>query len=375
MFNYGSGGIVAFKEGELVEGEDGGDGYDPEAELRKLQPQIQALLQQEARPVRGIQGIERQLTSGRDYGVDEGPVGKGYLEGLASLKAAKETERGKQREEIELRRKNAANRALLDFADASRGQTGVGGIGALGRSYMGSSEKFMGEEAGLREDAIKTDSLINEAKYKVQELRRAQLKGDVAAEQKADLDLAKIAKDLGVAKSTLIGRLATGNLGLMGRGVSADATVEAANARARNKGTGKPRPPSNEAEGVAAFEAELAETRPELSPAQRKAEATRLYRQAATAPSVERAATKDINEAWRKEQYTVPFLEAKDKEAYKRAWEADWKRKNPDAAPAAAPAPAASNTPPVSKLKEGVATKFGNGQTWTLKNGKPVQVN
>jgi hypothetical protein len=372
MFNYGSGGIVAFN------GEDGDQvveaeaGYDPQAELRKLQPQMQALLAQQAAPVRGIQGIEKQLTGNKNYGVDEGPVGKGYLEGLAALKAAKEGERGKQREEIEIRRRNAANRALLDFAAASRGQTGVGGIGALGRSYMGSTEKLMGEEAGLRDDAIKTDSLINEAKYKIQELRRAQLKGDVAAEQKADLDLAKIAKDLGVAKSTLIGRLATGNLNLMGRGVSADATVEAANARASNKGTGKPRPPSNEAEGVAAFEAELAETRPELSPAQRKAEATRLYKQSSTAPAVEARETKDINEAWRREKFTVDYMEAKDKEAYEREWRAKWKRENPQAA---APAQAAaSTTPPVNLLKEGVATKFGNGQTWTLKNGKPERV-
>jgi hypothetical protein len=236
MFNYGSGGIVAFSAGDLVEADGGGDGYDPEAELRKLQPQIQASLAQAARPVRSRQAIEEGLS--KDYGVDEGPVGKGYLEGLAALKAAKEADRGKQREEIELRKKNSVNRALLDFAEASRGQTGVGGIGALGRSYMGSSEKLMGEEAGLREDTIKTDSLMNEAQYKIQALRQAQKNGDIAAEQKADMDLSRIAKDLGVAKSTLIGRLATGNLNLMGKGVSADATVAAAEARTKNKGTG-----------------------------------------------------------------------------------------------------------------------------------------
>jgi hypothetical protein len=372
MFNYGSGGIVAFsgEDGDqVVEAETGGGDYDPEAEMRNLQPYIKALMAQEARPVRTRQGIEQGLN--KDYGVDAGPIGSEYLKGLAALKAAKETERGKQQGDIELRRKNAANRALLDFADASRGQTGVGGIGALGRSYMGSSEKFMGEETGLREDAIKTDSLINEAQYKIQALRQAQKDGDIKAEQKADLDLAKIAKDLGVAKSTLIGRLATGNLNLMGKGVSAEATVEAAKTRAIAAGIPKPEKSTDQSRGVAGFEAELAETHPELSPAQRKAEAIRLYKQAATAPAVERAATKDINEAWRKEQYTVPFLEAKDKTAYEREWRAKWKQQNPDAAPAQA----ASNTPPVSKLKEGVATKFGNGQTWTLKNGKPVQVN
>ena len=371
MFNYGSGGIVAFN------GEDGDQmveeaGYDPEAEMRKLQPQIKALLQQETRPVRGAQGIERQLTGSRDYGVDEGPIGKRYLEGLAALKAAKETERGKQREEIELRRKNAANRALLDFAAASRGQTGTGGIGALGRSYMGSTEKLMGEEAGLREDAIKTDSLINEAQYKIQALRQAQLKGDVAAEQKADMELAKIAKDLGVAKSTLIGRLATGNLGLMGREASAGATVEAAKTRADAAGVPKPDKPTDQSRGVAAIAAGLKLEHPDWSEEKIQAEATRQYRQSATAPGVAAREAKDINEAWRKEKFTVAYIEAPDKEEYERQWRAKWKQQNPDAAPAASTS--ASTTPPVSKLREGVATTFGNGQTWTLKNGKPERV-
>lgn len=43
------------------------------------------------------------------------------------------------------------------------------------------------------------------------------------------------------------------------------------------------------------------------------------------------------------------------------------------AAPAPTPPPAAS-APPVNLLKEGVQTHFDNGQTWTLQNGKAVQV-
>lgn len=338
MFEYGSGGIVAFNgedNDQVVEAE---SGYDPEAELRRLQPQIKALLQQETRPVRGAQGIEKQLTANRDYGVDEGPIGKGYLEGLAALKAAKETERGRQQGDIEQRKKNAVNRALLDFAEASRGQTGIGGIGALGRSYMGSSEKLMGEEAALREDAIKTNSLMNEAQYKIQDLRRAQLKGDVAAEQKADMELAKIAKDLGVAKSTLIGRLATGNLNLMGREASAGATVEAAKTRADAANVPKPDKPTDQSRGVAAIAAGLKLEHPDWSEEKIQAEATRLYRQSATAPAVAAREAKDINEAWRREKFTVAYMEAPDKEAYERQWRAKWKQQNPDAAPANAPA-------------------------------------
>lgn len=46
------------------------------------------------------------------------------------------------------------------------------------------------------------------------------------------------------------------------------------------------------------------------------------------------------------------------------------------APPAAAPRPAAGMPPPqvVAKLREGVTTRFANGQKWTLKNGQPVQV-
>jgi hypothetical protein len=35
----------------------------------------------------------------------------------------------------------------------------------------------------------------------------------------------------------------------------------------------------------------------------------------------------------------------------------------------------ATNTPPIDKLTEGQVTTFGNGQKWTLRGGKPVQVN
>ena len=34
----------------------------------------------------------------------------------------------------------------------------------------------------------------------------------------------------------------------------------------------------------------------------------------------------------------------------------------------------AGTTPPVSSLREGHDTTFGNGQVWTLRNGQPVQV-
>jgi hypothetical protein len=251
MFEYGSGGVVAFsgedgdqevededvgEEGDVGAGESANVSYDAVAELRKLQPQIAAQMKQGVRPVRSRADIEAALT--KDYGVDTGPVGTKYLEGLASLKEAKAAERALQQEDITQREKMAVARALADWSEGSRGQKGLGGLNAFTRSYTGSAEKLMGEKADLRESGIKVDELLNEAKYKVQALRQAQKDGDVKAEQKADVDLAKIAKDLGVSKNTLIGRALTGNLNVIGKQISADAQIQAAKERAKAKGAG-----------------------------------------------------------------------------------------------------------------------------------------
>jgi hypothetical protein len=355
MFEYGSGGVVAFS------GEDGDQeveaavedepGYDAEAELKKLMPQIQALMKQGVRPVRAREKIEEGLT--KDYGVDEGPIGKGYLEGLASLKEARNVERAKQQANIDKSKEFITSRALLDYSDASRGQTGMGGIGALARSRMNAAEKYMGEETGLREDAIKQDSLMNEAQYKMQALRQAQKDGDIKAEQKADIDLAKIAKDLGVSKNNLMARLVTGNLNLMGKYETAQASRDAAKIRADAKAAAgnKTQRETDQQRGVRAIAAGLKEKFPNMSDAEIESLATNLYRQSAAAPAVSARESKDINEAWRKEKYTVPYLEAKDKDAYERDWRAKWKRDNPDAAPAAAPAAKAGTADNPIKIK------------------------
>jgi hypothetical protein len=365
MFEYGSGGIVAFQSGGLNKTEEAPaeevavaeeaavedePGYDAEAELKKLMPQIQALMKQGVRPVRSRTDIESKLT--KDYGVDTGPVGTKYLEGLASLKEAKAAERALQQEDITQREKMAVARALADWSEGSRGQKGLGGLNAFTRSYTGSAEKLMGEKADLREDAIKQDSLINEAKYKLQALRQAQKDGDIKAEQKADIDLAKIAKDLGVSKNNLMARLVTGNLNLMGKYESAQASRDVAATRAANKNAaGKTPRETDQQRGVRAIAAGLKEKFPNMSEAEIEALATNLYRQSAAAPAVSARERKDINEDWRKHQFTVPYLDAKDKDAYEREWRRKWMAANPDAAPAAAPAAKAGTADNPIKIK------------------------
>jgi hypothetical protein len=371
MFEYGSGGVVAFNGEDGDQQVEAESGYDAETELRKLMPQIQTLLKQDVRPIRTRAEIETGLN--KDYGVDEGPIGKGYLEGLASLKEAKAADRAKQEQDLALRRRLASSKGLLDYSDASRGQTGLGGIGALGRNYIGSVDKFAEEEAGLRQSGIKVDELLNEAQYKVQALRQAQKDGDIKAEQKADLDLSKIAKDLGVAKSTLIGRLATGNLNLMGKETMAGSQEEAARIRAAAKNAAGNKPPkvTDQAAGVAAIAARLKEEHEDWTDAQVQAEAVKQYKQMSGAPNVAAKVTKDINDAWRKEKYTVDYIEAPDKVAYEREWRANWKRANPDAA---APAPAPAVAKPAQVLPPGTTTgKVVPGKgTEVFKDGKLI---
>ena len=427
MFDYGSGGVVAFAnpegkqdvedpdaedddeentEVETSAGAEASAAYDPVAALEKLKPQIAAAMKQGVRPVRSTAKIEDELDAKKDYGVDEGPIGTKYLEGLASLKEAKANERGIQGGNIDARRKLAASRALLDWSDASRGQTGMGGVGALARSSMNATEKFMNEETALREDAIKVDEVLNDANYKVQALRQAQRSGDIKEELKNERALSKLANELGISKNKLIQAAITGNLGVIGKQVMAKGQVDAAKERAKGKGAGGA---GKQTDLDKSYKAELddllakgyednAATRKKAMNAAQAAlsksagtarvdlsrvekanaefsnrmidpstKALRLKRK--TDPAAYQAGIKAIKDEIKKEFGVVPTEKAVGEDDAVPTSAAP-----PAAPPAATPAPAASSTPPVSALKEGVATKFKNGQTWTLKNGKPERV-
>jgi|LakMenEpi03Aug12_release.lakeMendotaPanAssembly.Ray.scaffolds.fasta_scaffold02765_39 hypothetical protein len=412
MFEYGSGGIVAFSgaDGDQEVEEDDEDSvesgtlsnaaeYDAAAELRRLQPQFEARMKAGARPVRSTAKIEEELTARKDYGVDEGPVGKGYLEGLASLKEAKLADRAQRQANLDKSKEFITPRALLDYSDATRGQTGMGGIGALARSRMNATEKFMGEETNLRQEGIKVDELLNEAQYKVQALRQAQKSGDIKAEQKLDSDLAKIAKDLDVAKSNLVGKALSGNLGVIKSQIMADAQIQSAKERAKNKGAGGAKKPTDLG---TSYEIELAaliaEGEPDDANTRKRAmniAQDRLSKSAST-NRVEVSKVEKANQEFLERYYTPEYSDlrkmrkknpteyaagiAKLKNQIKNEFGiaptvmSGGNAPAPADSPAPAAAPAVSSTPPVSKLKEGVATKFGNGQTWTLKNGQPVQV-
>jgi hypothetical protein len=147
-------------------------------------------------------------------------------------------------------------------------------------------------EQGLREQTLKQNELMNEAQYKVQELRRAQLSGDVAAVQKADAEFAKIAENLNVSKATLLGHFATGITGLMGREAAARAAEYAVDRRQKGAdaravaAAGRLTPQDRQ---IASIAGKLEEDHPDWSEAKIDAEATKEYwrLRAAGMPGVE----------------------------------------------------------------------------------------
>lgn len=266
MFEYGSGGIVAFANEEndqLVEdeGEDGGEddaggamleampagsSVDPAAEYRRLQSGINAQLAQKPREVRTRENVEKALGGNAAYGIEEGPIGQQRLAMLEKLQ--KEREAGFDIQKQQLQDKKLSNfwKALIDAGEATRGQQGLGALlGGFGRSSIASQEALQEEENKLREAQIGSKDKLSEATEKYQELRRAIKNGDVAAERKADIELAKLAKELGVSKNTLLGKLAIGNLNLLAAQERRKGTENAARIRAANKGPAKEKVPTD----------------------------------------------------------------------------------------------------------------------------------
>jgi hypothetical protein len=110
----------------------------------------------------------------------------------------------------------------------------------------------------------------------------------------------------------------------------------------------------------AQFDAHFAQERAKTESGWRK-EATAAYNAAATANTIPKDAKGKTQSI---EDFTKEYVKARRAEA------------GPEAKPAAdkgagGSLPAAA----LAKLKQGIVTQFGNGTTWTLINGKPVQLN
>jgi len=403
----GSGGMVAFAKGEDVE-EDEDEDEKVDATMSPDEAFAEAIrgrrLAQQFVKKMGEPPTAETPMAFRERLIKENPEKYGYLaedgskevlSRLDELQAAKREELAKQREESE-RMKPGVLQLLAQQAMQTGGMSGRQALarmlGGYGQAQMSAEAKAIEREQGIRAQEIKLQEDKMLTVNKVQELKRARDEGDIKAEQKALMDLAKIAKDHNTTVGNLIGKVVSASSGMAGRLGAADiagkAKIKAASASAARAAKD-----TDQTRGVEILKRDIMRRNPEMSEGQAEAQALKEYRLGATPAGANVAArttveaTKELSKfkllnrkEWKK------FVDAMggDEKAASDAWVNDYKAnalppeltvKVPGASGEPPAQPAVSATPPANLLKKGVNTTFKNGQTWTLDaDGKPKLV-
>lgn len=218
---YRSGGIIAFQEAGSVDDalEKDEEEKKEEAALPADPKALMARLMQEVAQRRNIaaptaetplEARARMIKENPDrYGILNTPVGADALSRLEELQGARRAELAKQREEL-AGAKPGILQLLGQAAMGTRGQKGGSALASILGGYSelasGAEAKQLQQEQALRMKELDLQQARAEAMNKVDDLRRAQAEGDIAGEQKAKMDLARIAKDHNVSINTLLGK-------------------------------------------------------------------------------------------------------------------------------------------------------------------------
>jgi len=408
---FGSGGIIAFKEaGAVNDAVDDEDDSDDEATtgeylkpsrevLAKLEAQAENLRRQTAPSPGKSPEVARALLAAKNpalFGSLVKPIGGDVEARLTELQRAQAAEYAKQREEAQ-KSKPSLFQQLGEAAIGSRGQYGRSALASILGGYSSIANKqeqqALEQEQGLRMKELGLQQAKSEVLNKLDEARRAHAEGRFDDEQKYHVEAAKIANTYNTTVANLLGKSIAAAASVAGREGAADTAARAKIAAARIAASKIPRT-TDAQDQVAALMADIKAKNPNMSDVEAKAEAIRQLKigLASSGISAGVKATSDAVEALGKfallnqkkwKEYSAKF--ANEDEA-KKAYIADYKRDAlpPELLPStfpsrptapAAPAPAATSTPPVSALKSGVDTQFANGQIWTLgDDGKPKRV-
>jgi hypothetical protein len=175
------------------------------------------------------------------YGVLNKPIGGDYLAGLQALMAKQGAQDEAARKQLEINKRMDLWKAFSDYGQASRGQRGLGGIGALARSLGPSMEKRGEEAAAIEAAPIKREELLNKAKYDIQELQRAQGNNDLKTVNAQKAKLFDTATKLYASGNAALAREIAAIAGIEEKKITAAAQVEAARIRAAARGQGTPR--------------------------------------------------------------------------------------------------------------------------------------
>jgi hypothetical protein len=412
---YARGGMVAFARGEEVDGDEGGGGSEdssagpvsmtPGADLAEYKRMMASRLGERVRET--LSPLEQRKKMMKEdpeaYGMLAKKPGEEYLSGIQAMLQQREAEAEKQRGENSRLKELGTYAAISKAAEATRGMRGGKGsqiaamLGSFGQQLGGVEKESVGREQALREDLLKRKELQNAAKFEVEKLQMAQAEGDVKGEQKHTANLAKIENELRVSQNSLLKGAITGAYGAAGRAYAADIAAKAKIKAAGMRDASEKKPTDLGNMIQIEFDALVANGADASDPNTKRIAAQNAARALSKSAGSVRADVDAIDKAnaafesrvlmdrdLRKLRTTDPVGYNLRLKEIRSEVETQYKVRPDAAAPigsgpapaasSAKPAAAASSSPPVDLLKEGVETSFKNGQTWTLKNGKPTQV-
>ena len=261
---YRSGGVIAFKEGNLVEGDDDeGDEklvdelkitdreaapasvasgpIDAEAELARLMRLREARSGAKPAPVMSLADRRKMMAEKNPdrYGILNTPIGQDAIQRMQDLQRAQRSEFATQREEL-AKSKPGILQLLGQAAMGTRGQKGGSALASILGGYSdlasGAEAKQLQQEQGLRMRELELQKVEAETLNKIDDIKRARAEGDVATEEKLAVDLAKIARDYNISENSALGRQIAAVSSIVSSDrkskTAADATVAAAKLRA-----------------------------------------------------------------------------------------------------------------------------------------------
>ena len=231
---YRSGGVIAFsKAGDVnaavEEDDDEGEGddkvlsreaaptstaggpVDAEAELARLLRLREA--RSGAKPASIMSMADRRkMMAEKDperYGILNTPIGQDAINRMQDLQRSQRSEFATQREEL-AKSKPGILQLLGQAAMGTRGQKGGSALASILGGYSelasGAEAKQLQQEQGLRMKELELQKVEAEARNKIDDIKRARADGDLATEEKREMELAKLAKDYNISENSALGR-------------------------------------------------------------------------------------------------------------------------------------------------------------------------
>lgn len=186
MFNFDSGGIVAFAGGDVV------DYKAKAAEYLDKKPNL---------PKTYMETMEEAKLKNPEL---TKPAGQEAQRQIQELQRQDEANRAKFDEREEAARRQSFWDSLIAAGEATRGQDGIGALmGGFGRSS--SAARAAADERRARQEALQREQQMNVIKMnaEIENLRRAEARGDVAEQQKSLAKISEIQNAMDSAKANL----------------------------------------------------------------------------------------------------------------------------------------------------------------------------